>query len=208
MEVEQIADLIIKAKEGDKKSQAMLHEHFDGLFKYYADKYAQRYSRLVEFDDLVQEAHIGLLKAVRNFNPEKVKQPMSITTYVYFYMLDALQSACDYKPTDLAVSIHGSEEKDSAEILPDDLDLEDEILSNEILQEELMIRRQYLDTLLVPYDPRDKAIIKLRLGVTNGVPRTLSEIADVLDMGIETVRIRERAILGDILSHRVTFRRV
>lgn len=207
MEMDQVIQLIKETKEGNKKSQAKLHEHFDGLFKYYADKYSKRYSKLVEFDDLVQEAHIGLIKAIKNFNPEKVRQSMSITTYVYFYMLDALQSACDYRATDLTLPIHDLDTKDYTNMIPDPLDMEDEILGNEILLEEMQVRRDYLDALIAKYDPKDKAIIKLRLGVTGGVPRTLSEISHILGLGIETIRKREQIMLADILSHRVNIRR-
>jgi RNA polymerase sporulation-specific sigma factor len=207
MEMDQVIQLIKETKEGNRASQAKLHDHFDGLFKYYADKYAKKYSRLIEFDDLVQEAHIGLMKATRNFNPEKVKQSMSITTYVYFYMLDALQSACDYRNVDLTESIFNEDAKGYADMIPDTLEMEDEILGNEILQEEMQVRRDYLDTLISKYDPKDRAIIKLRLGVTGGIPRTLSEIAHILGLGIETIRKREQIMLADILSHRVNIRR-
>lgn len=206
----ELIELFRKAKEGNKKAQNALHEHFDPLLRYYADKYSKRYSALlIEFDDLLQEAHIGLLKAVRNFNPEKATNGnMSITTYIYFYVLDELQTACDYDSMDLVGSIHGDNENDSANSIPDDLNIEEIILSQEIAEEDLVAKRTYLDNLISSYSPIDKTIIRMRLGTTTGVPRTLKEISSLLDMSIESIRKREREILIEIINHKVNFFRV
>jgi len=205
----EVVDLFVRAKNCDKKAQEQLHQNYDSLFKYYADKYSKRYPTLTEFDDLLQEAHMGLLKAIRNFNPDKAKNgQMSITTYVYFYMLDQLQSACDYRDTDLTRSIHGSGETDYADSIPDQLDIEDEIIASETQNIELETIRLYLESLLARYSVEDRIIIRMRLGVTTGVPRTLSEISSVLNMSIESVRKRERAILKELISHKVNFRQV
>lgn len=57
----------IKSGRTDQRSRALLWQHNDGL----AEKYAERWSRQceIEFDDLLQLARIGLLKAIERYDP-------------------------------------------------------------------------------------------------------------------------------------------
>lgn len=204
--MEAIIELFRLAKEGDKKAKESLHAHYDSLFRYYADKYAQKYKRLVEFDDLLQECHIGLIKATQNVDLDKVTSEKALTSYVYLFALGRLIEACRYNATDLAVTV--ADEEEYVSLIPDPYDLEEDILDLESNAEDLIIRKMYLNSLLEDYDPRDQAIIKLRLGVVNGFPRTLTEVASLLDMSVESIRQRERSILEYLVSHKADIRRV
>lgn len=63
---EETLELISRSQEGDKRSEEMLIKHNIGLISSIAKRFL---NRGYEFEDLFQIGSIGLIKAIKNFNP-------------------------------------------------------------------------------------------------------------------------------------------
>ena len=59
--------LIRKAQQGDKEAQSLLLKNNTGLVKSIVKRFL---NRGYEYEDLFQLGSIGLLKAIKNFNPD------------------------------------------------------------------------------------------------------------------------------------------
>ena len=65
------AEVIEAAKAGDERAMEYLLERYQGLLGHICEKY---FLRDGERDDLMQEAMIGFVQAVQDYNPERGKQ--------------------------------------------------------------------------------------------------------------------------------------
>ncbi|HBM74383.1 MAG TPA: RNA polymerase sigma-G factor, partial [Clostridiaceae bacterium] len=63
---EQTLELISRSQDGDKHSEEVLIQHNIGLISSIAKRFL---NRGYEFEDLFQIGSIGLIKAIKNFNP-------------------------------------------------------------------------------------------------------------------------------------------
>ena len=80
---------IAKAKDGNKRSQRIILEKYDRLCHKLAHKFAFT-APSYQHDDLVQEARIGLLNAIRTYDAE---YGASFMTWAYYHVRGAVSGA-------------------------------------------------------------------------------------------------------------------
>ncbi|GHV40155.1 RNA polymerase sigma factor [Clostridia bacterium] len=190
---EEEVNLVQKYREGtpDERKQAkdVLVEHNLRLVAHITKKYNAK-----EVEDLISIGTIGLIKAVKSFNPERSPR---FATYasrcIENEILMFLRTAKKYKGD---ISIHDpvGKDKEGNEVTYEDRlysneDSVDEIVSRSIECEKL--RRMFLCAL----DNREREIISLRYGLIDGEEHPQREIAKYLNISRSYVsRIEKRAL--------------
>lgn len=151
-----------------------------GLATHFAEDYAA--SRM-EFEDLVQEARLGLIDAAERFDP---KRGTKFSTYARWHILKRIMDAIHNRneivrvprrrPSHICASLN---DDDAAEIQDDSPTVES------MLDESAMVDRVRLCIGQLP--PREAIVIRLRHGV-NTEKMTLVKVAAVLGVSRERVR--------------------
>ena len=134
----------------------------------------------VSTEDLISIGTIGLIKAVNTFNPEKkIKLATYASRCIENEILMYLRKSCKLK---LEVSLDEplNVDWDGNELLLGDVLGTDGDEVGEALEQE--VDRRLLWAALGKLSPRERRIVEMRFGLTNGRPLTQKQVAD--DMGI------------------------
>lgn len=105
---EEICDLVLKAKDGDIGARNSIIEHNLGLCKKITFQYrtSTLYFPRIEFDDLVQEGVIGLVRAVELFEGSKGNQ---FSTYAYWWIQQSVRRYIDNTKYLVRVPVHAND---------------------------------------------------------------------------------------------------
>lgn len=143
-----------------------------------AVKVASRYRRIgelagFEWEDLVQEANIGLLQAVRNFDPDRCLQFSTLAYRMIRYRLLRIMKT-PLRRID----------KFKIEALPD----EDRLTDDQAAEAgEVEVDRAALARLLARLNPADLEIIEARFGLGGAAPRCVAELAALFQVSRQRI---------------------
>lgn len=193
-----------KIKSGDKDAIDEIYNRNTALVKFIARRYFH-YNKDFEFNDVLQNGYLGLLKAIKSFKPE---MDFAFSSYagiiINFGILQGLRkeklilvpyeardtckiSDKDFLSLDLIVS-----KKD------ENMTIADTIPSNEIPVDKLLELSENSDALaetLLRLTPTEKTIIEMRYGLIDNKYSTVAECAEHLNIGWNTAhQLEDKAI--------------
>ncbi len=150
--------------------------------------WARRYQGPVDFDDLVQEGTIGLMRAVDKFEWER---GFRFSTYATWWIRQSLQRAIErhkYTEVSLDQPVADDDGASLGELVAgEDLGFEQDVES-EIVQNDL--RRAIGDL-----SEMEQKVVGLRFGLNGKTPASLESVASQLGVGVRRVRRIEREAL-------------
>lgn len=114
----QEVELSTRARAGDRRARNLLTERNLRLVVSIAKKYR---GQGLAFEDLIQEGNLGLLKAVKRYDPEKGYR---FSTYATWWIRQAVQRSVADKGRTIRLPVHMGEKVRSAVRARDDLSME------------------------------------------------------------------------------------
>ncbi len=186
-------DCIEKMKEGSEKAREKLIEHNLRLVAHIVKKYSQAYW---DQDDLISIGTIGLIKAVGSFDNSK-------GTRLATYAARCIENE---------ILMHFRNQKKSAGdvLFSDPIDMDNEgnpltlidiIATGDTIAEDLDLKikiqqlHKYIEEMK---DPRERAIIEMRYGITGKEPLTQREVAAKLNISRSYISRIEKKTLLDL----------
>ncbi|MBR4940844.1 MAG: sigma-70 family RNA polymerase sigma factor [Clostridia bacterium] len=182
--------LLISARGGDLAARNKLIEHNLRLVAHVIKKY---YASTGDQDDLISIGIIGLIKAIKTFDPDKNTRLATYAArcveneiFMHFRTLRR-QSA------EISLSEPLDPEGDGGSLeLEDVLCFEEDVLDKLVQSDKGAILRKCVDTVL---DPREKEIVSLRYGLFGGAPLPQREVARVTGISRSYVsRLEKKAL--------------
>jgi RNA polymerase sporulation-specific sigma factor len=182
--------LLKKLPGGDKAARSILIERNLRLVVYIARKFE---NTGINIEDLISIGTIGLIKAVNTFNPEK---KIKLATYasrcieneilMYLRRNNKIRSEVSFDEP-LNIDWDGNEL-----LLSDVLGTEDDIITKDL---EANVDRKLLTKALHQLSEREKQIMELRFGLTNGEEKTQKDVADMLGISQSYISRLEKRII-------------
>ena len=187
---EQEKSLLARMSAGDAAARDELITHNLRLVVYLAKKYE---SSGVPSEDMVSIGTIGLIKAVNTFTPERsIKLATYASRCIGNEILMYLRKSSNRRQEasiDEPLNVDG----DGNELLLSDILGSDE---NQISQHlEQASERAVLRRAVEGLSPRERQIMELRFGLTDGVERTQKEAADILGISQSYISRLEKRII-------------
>lgn len=161
--------------------------------KYLVCRHASRYKKMSNYEDLVQEGTIGLLKAIRKFDPDRYP---NFFVYCERWINNGIKRAAKkfdivYNPTKKRTVYSGLKQID--EEAPN-INPEEAYFNQEV--------RSVIDSALGKFDPRDQDIVNRIFGLNGYCPHSLREIGPIYNITHERVRqIRDSVVSGLKRNH-------
>lgn len=183
--------LLKQMAEGDTAAKNKLIEHNLRLVVHIAKKYSPG---LRDNEDLLSLGTIGLIKGINSFNPSKGTRLATYAARCIENEILMLMRA--NKKTQGDVSLNdpiGTDKEGNQILLMDILSSDEEDVIREIDKRE-QIKKLYsnIDKVL---DDREREIITLRYGLSDGTPWTQNEVANILNISRSYVsRIEKKAL--------------
>ena len=182
--------VIARLQAGDSDARGELIEHNLRLVAHFAKKYA---NSGIDPDDLVSIGSIGLIKAVKSFKPESGRLATFAARCIENEILMALRSNRKTKG-DVSLNMPVGTDKEGNEIMLSDIlgtdenEVPDAVALRIESSRAIAVLRQVLDA-------RERTVVLLRYGLTDGRPRSQHEIAEVLGISRSYVsRIEKKAL--------------
>jgi RNA polymerase sporulation-specific sigma factor len=182
--------LLNKLPGGDKAARSILIERNLRLVVYIARKFE---NTGINIEDLISIGTIGLIKAVNTFNPEK---KIKLATYasrcieneilMYLRRNNKIRSEVSFDEP-LNIDWDGNEL-----LLSDVLGTDDDIITKDL---EANVDRKLLTRALHQLSDREKQIMELRFGLTNGEEKTQKDVADMLGISQSYISRLEKRII-------------
>ena len=182
--------LLKKLPGGDKAARSILIERNLRLVVYIARKFE---NTGINIEDLISIGTIGLIKAVNTFNPEK---KIKLATYasrcieneilMYLRRNNKIRSEVSFDEP-LNIDWDGNEL-----LLSDVLGTDDDIITKDL---EANVDRKLLTKALHQLTDREKQIMELRFGLTNGEEKTQKDVADMLGISQSYISRLEKRII-------------
>ncbi|MCC5911874.1 MAG: RNA polymerase sporulation sigma factor SigE [Clostridiaceae bacterium] len=183
--------LIEKLKDDQSTVRTILIERNLRLVVYIARKFE---NTGIGVEDLISIGTIGLIKAVNTFNPEK---NIKLATYasrcieneilMYLRRNNKVRMEVSFDEP-LNIDWDGNEL-----LLSDILGTENDVI-HKFLEEE--VDRELLTLALDKLNNREKKIMELRFGLTNGKEKTQKEVADILGISQSYISRLEKRIVS------------
>lgn len=183
-------DLITRLDQGDMAVKATLIEHNLRLVVYIAKKFE---NTGINIEDLVSIGTIGLIKAVNTFEPKK---NIKLATYasrcieneILMYLRRNLKNRVEVSLDEpLNVDWDGNEL-----LLSDVLGTEGDMIYKKIEGE---VEKGLLWQAMHKLNTREKTIVQLRFGLSDGNEKTQKEVADILGISQSYISRLEKRIL-------------
>ena len=178
---------------GDRDAERALIEHNLRLVAHIARKYAQSG---VEQDDLVSIGTLGLIKAVHSFKPASGRLTAYASRCIENEMLMALRANKKHRNTVLMGDTLGTDkdgnEVEISELLGTDPDEVPDAAETSIES------RRALSMLGRVLEARERRVILLRYGLTDGEPQPQHEVARQLGISRSYVSRIEKKALGKL----------
>lgn len=148
----------------------------------------------VGVEDLISIGTIGLIKAINTFNPSKnIKLATYASRCIENEILMYLRRNNRVK-TEISIDEPLNIDWDGNELLLSDiLGTENDLIQRSIEDE---VDRELLSTAMKKLSVREKKIMELRFGLTNGVEKTQKEVADMLGISQSYISRLEKRIIN------------
>jgi len=148
----------------------------------------------VGVEDLVSIGTIGLIKAINTFNPSKnIKLATYASRCIENEILMYLRRNNKIK-TEISIDEPLNIDWDGNELLLSDiLGTENDIIHRSIEDE---VDKELLNTAMKKLSMREKKIMELRFGLSNGVEKTQKEVADMLGISQSYISRLEKRIIS------------
>ncbi|MFU0823967.1 RNA polymerase sporulation sigma factor SigK [Clostridium sp.] len=180
-----------RLKEGDSLAKGILVERNLRLVAHIVKKYSYPHK---DIDDLISIGTVGLIKAIDSFDTSKGTR---LATYaarcIENEILMLIRNTKKIKSEVYLQDPIGVDKEGNEISLMDVLSSEEDSVI-EVVENRMQVRKLY-DKINKCLTDREKIIIKMRYGLTDGKPRTQREIAALLDISRSYVsRIEKRAL--------------
>lgn len=148
----------------------------------------------IGIEDLISIGTIGLIKAINTFNTEKnIKLATYASRCIENEILMFLRRS-NKSRSDLSIDEPLNTDWDGNELLLSDvLGTESDTVQRGLEDE---IEKQLLSSAIEKLSHREKKIVDLRFGLTNGVEKTQKEVAELLGISQSYISRLEKRILG------------
>ena len=190
------------AREGNKAAEEALIENVMPSIRITASNIQKRYSGiLLETDDLVQEALIGLLRAIKTYDPETRSLFLTyVQTIAENAMLDYVRKCASVIPASGSIlsldapppGFDSEANVTYADILPDDYNKN---------PEHLFIRKETITEVrnaLSEISDRERAYLHYRFGFLDCMLHDQSETAAHFHLSLSRARHTEKAVLNNV----------
>jgi RNA polymerase sporulation-specific sigma factor len=187
------AEALTRLTEGDLQARGLLIEHNLRLVVYIARKFE---NTGINIEDLISIGTIGLIKAVNSFKPEKkIKLATYASRCIENEILMVLRRSSRLR---LEVSFDEplNTDWDGNELLLSDIMGTDNDLVSRDLDND--VERQMLYGAIKRLGPREKNIVKLRYGLTDGSEHTQKEVADLMGISQSYISRLEKRIIKQL----------
>lgn len=183
--------LLNKLEKRDYAVKTILIERNLRLVVYIARKFE---NTGIGVEDLVSIGTIGLIKAINTFNPSKnIKLATYASRCIENEILMYLRRSNRIK-TEISIDEPLNIDWDGNELLLSDiLGTENDIIHRSIEDE---VDKELLNTAMKKLSVREKKIMELRFGLTNGVEKTQKEVADMLGISQSYISRLEKRIIS------------
>lgn len=180
-----------KFKEGDSLAKGILIERNLRLVAHIVKKYSYPHK---DMDDLISIGTVGLIKAIDSFDTSKGTR---LATYaarcIENEILMLIRNTKKIKNEVYLQDPIGVDKEGNEISLMDVLSSEEDSVI-EVVENRIQVRKLY-DKINICLTDREKIIIKMRYGLTDGKPKTQREIAALLQISRSYVsRIEKRAL--------------
>lgn len=174
----------------DESVKGILIERNLRLVVYIARKFD---NTKISIEDLISIGTIGLIKAVNTFDVEKkIKLATYASKCIENEILMYLRKTNKIK-NEVSLDEPLNTDWDGNELLLSDILGTDGDIIFKYLEEE--VDRKLLKQVLSKLSPREKNIIELRFGLSNGLERTQKEVADILGISQSYISRLEKRII-------------
>lgn len=183
-------------KTDEKKARELLIVHNLRLVVYIAKKFE---STGIGLEDLISIGSIGLIKAVKTFCPDKnIKLATYASRCIENEILMFLRKASQHR-NEISIDEPLNIDWDGNELLLSDiLGTDDDTVNRGIESEvEKELLRKEIDKL----EPREKQIMQMRFGLTNGKEMTQKQVADIVGISQSYISRLEKRIIKSIRSN-------
>lgn len=189
--IDEEAYLLAKLEDNDYGVKSVLIERNLRLVVYIARKFE---NTGVGVEDLVSIGTIGLIKAINTFNPSKnIKLATYASRCIENEILMYLRRNNKIK-TEISIDEPLNVDWDGNELLLSDiLGTENDIIYRSLEDE---IDRELLNAAMKKLSIREKKIMELRFGLSNGVEKTQKEVADMLGISQSYISRLEKRIIS------------
>lgn len=183
-------------KTDEKKARELLIVHNLRLVVYIAKKFE---STGIGLEDLISIGSIGLIKAVKTFCPDKnIKLATYASRCIENEILMFLRKASQHR-NEISIDEPLNIDWDGNELLLSDiLGTDDDTVNRGIESEvEKELLRKEIDKL----EPREKQIMQMRFGLTNGKEMTQKQVADIVGISQSYISRLEKRIIKSIRNN-------
>lgn len=183
--------LLNKLKKKDYGVKSILIERNLRLVVYIARKFE---NTGVGVEDLVSIGTIGLIKAINTFNPSKnIKLATYASRCIENEILMFLRRNNKIK-TEISIDEPLNIDWDGNELLLSDILGTDNDIIHRSIEDE--VDKELLNEALKKLSIREKKIMELRFGLSNGVEKTQKEVADMLGISQSYISRLEKRIIS------------
>lgn len=183
--------LLHKLEKKDYGVKSILIERNLRLVVYIARKFE---NTGVGVEDLVSIGTIGLIKAINTFNPSKnIKLATYASRCIENEILMFLRRNNKIK-TEISIDEPLNIDWDGNELLLSDILGTDNDIIHRSIEDE--VDKELLNTALKKLSIREKRIMELRFGLSNGVEKTQKEVADMLGISQSYISRLEKRIIS------------
>ena len=187
---EQEKALLERMAEGDPKARELLIVHNLRLVVYLARKYE---NSGVPTEDMVSIGTIGLIKAVNTYSPQRsIKLATYASRCIGNEILMYLRKSSNRRQ-DASIDEPLNVDGDGNELLLSDVLGSDADLVSQRLEQDA--ERAVLRRAVAQLTPRERQIMELRFGLTDGVERTQKQAADALGISQSYISRLEKRII-------------
>jgi RNA polymerase sporulation-specific sigma factor len=191
LSLDEEAYLLAKLEAQDYGVKSILIERNLRLVVYIARKFE---NTGIGVEDLVSIGTIGLIKAINTFNPSKnIKLATYASRCIENEILMYLRRNNKVK-TEISIDEPLNIDWDGNELLLSDILGTDNDIIHRSLEDE--IDRELLNTAMKRLSIREKKIMELRFGLSNGIEKTQKEVADMLGISQSYISRLEKRIIS------------
>ena len=184
------SDLISRLGGSDDKVKSLLIERNLRLVVYIARKFENTY---VGVEDLISIGTIGLIKAINTFNPGRnIKLATYASRCIENEILMYLRKN-NVQKTEISIDEPLNVDWDGNELLLSDiLGTDNDIICRDIEEE---VDKELINVAIKKLSSREKKIMEMRFGLTNGAEKTQKEVADMLGISQSYISRLEKKII-------------